>query len=75
MLEEGALSAPGGEVHDGLNHVHPLAGVAELVPPPEVVAGRFTGPLESWRGLGGRLYVLVKLRMKTFVKSSQLLML
>ena len=30
---------------------------------------------ESWRGLGGRLYVLVKLRMTTSVKSSQLLML
>src|SRR3954468_19346468 len=30
---------------------------------------------ESWRGLGGRLYVLVKLRMKASVKSGQPLML
>ena len=30
---------------------------------------------ETWRGLGGRLYVLVKLRMKASVKSTQLLML
>ena len=30
---------------------------------------------ESWRGLGARLYVLVKLRTKASVKSTQLLML
>ena len=38
VLEEGALSAPGGEVFYGLNLVHPLAGVAELGPTREVVA-------------------------------------
>ena len=32
VLEEGALSAPGGEVLYGLNLVHPFAGVAELGP-------------------------------------------
>ena len=47
MLEEGALSAPGGEVLNGLNLVHPLAGVAELGPPREVVAGRLVGPLDA----------------------------
>ena len=47
MLEEGALSAPGGEVFDGLNLVHPLAGVVELGPPREVVASRFAGPLDA----------------------------
>ena len=31
--------------------------------------------MESWRGLGSRLYVLVKLRTKTSLKSYQLLML
>ena len=39
VLEEGALSAPGSEVLYGLNLVHPLAGVAELGPMREVVAG------------------------------------
>ena len=46
-----------------------------------VQRARYTRPVsvgpcthkESWRGFGGRLYVLVKLRMKTSVKSSQLL--
>ena len=38
VLEEGALSAPGGEVLYGLNLVHPFAGVAELGPTREVVA-------------------------------------
>ena len=47
VLEEGALSAPGGEVLDGLNLVYPLAGVAELGPPREVVAGRLAGPLDA----------------------------
>ena len=47
MLEEGALSAPGSEVLDGLNLMHPLAGVAELGPPREVVAGRLVGPLDA----------------------------
>ena len=51
MLEEGALSAPGGEVLDGLNLVHPLARVAELGPPREVVAGRLVGPLDAEREL------------------------
>ena len=47
VLEEGALSAPGGEVLYGLNLVHPLAGVAELGPTREVVASRFAGPLDA----------------------------
>ena len=47
MLEEGAFSAPGGEVLDGLHLVHALAGVAELGPPREVVAGRLAGPLDA----------------------------
>ena len=47
VLKEGALSAPGGEVFDGLNLVHPLAGVAELGPTCEVVASRFAGPLDA----------------------------
>ena len=47
VLEEGALSAPGGEVLDGLDLVHPLAGVAELGPSREVVAGRLVGPLDA----------------------------
>ena len=58
VLEEGALSAPGGEVLDGLNLVHPLAGVAELGPPREVVTGRVIGPLDAegeLARLGGRL--------------------
>ena len=58
MLEEGALSAPGGEVFDGLNLVHPLAGVAELGPTREVVRVESVGPCmhkESCLGLGARL--------------------
>ena len=58
MLEEGALSAPGGEVLDGLHLVHALAGVAQLGPAREVVASRSVGPWthkESCRGLGARL--------------------
>ena len=47
VLEEGALSAPGGEVLDGLDLMHPLAGVVELGPPREVVAGRLIGPLDA----------------------------
>ena len=76
MLEEGAFSAPGGEVLYSLNVVHPFARIAELGPTREVVASLFARPLDAQgklAGLGGRLYVLVKLRMKTSVKSSQLL--
>ena len=47
MLEEGSLSAPGGEVLDGLDLMHSLAGVAELGPPREVVAGRLVRPLDA----------------------------
>ena len=47
MLEKGAISAPGDEVLDGLDLVHPLAGVAELGPSREVVAGRLVGPLDA----------------------------
>ena len=47
VLEEGALSAPGGEVLDGLDLMHSLAGVAELGPSREVVAGRLVGPLDA----------------------------
>ena len=45
MLEEGALSAPGGELLDSLHLVHALAGVPELAPAREVVACRLVGAL------------------------------
>ena len=38
MLEEGALSAPGSKVLDGLHLVHAFAGIAQLGPAREVVA-------------------------------------
>ena len=60
MLEEGALSAPGGEVFDGLHLVHPLAGVAELGPPREVVVSRFAGPLDAQGELAGLWRPLVR---------------
>src|SRR3954464_3883736 len=47
MLEEGAFSAPGGEVFDGLHLVHALAGVSELGPPREVVARGLVGALNA----------------------------
>src|SRR3954469_8360623 len=47
MLEEGAFSAPSGEVLDGLHLVHALAGVSELGPTREVVASRFVGALHA----------------------------
>ena len=53
MLEEGALSAPGGELFDGLNLVHPLAGVVELGPSREVVASRLGGALYAQGELSG----------------------
>ena len=53
VLEEGAFSAPGGEVLYGLNLVHTLAGVAELGPTCEVVASRFAGPLDAQGELAG----------------------
>ncbi len=46
VLEEGAFSASGCEVFDGLHLVHPLTGVAELGPTRQVVAS----------GLGWALY-------------------
>ena len=45
MLEEGAFSAPNGEVHDSLHLVHALAGVPDLAPTREVVACRLVGAL------------------------------
>ena len=79
VLEKGAFSAPGGEVLDSLHLVHALVGVPELAPAREVFTSLDSlGPCthkESWRGLRGRLYVLVKLRTKALVKSTQLLML
>ena len=53
MLEEGAFSAPGCEVLDGLHLVHALAGVAQLRPAREVVASRFAGPLDAQGELPG----------------------
>ena len=53
MLEEGAFSAPGGEVLYSLNLVHSLAGIAELGPTREVVASRFVGPLDTQGELSG----------------------
>src|SRR4051812_910645 len=47
VLEEGAFSAPGGEVLDGLHLVHALAGVSELGPTREVVASRLIGTLHA----------------------------
>ena len=38
VLEEGAFSAPGGEVLYSLNLVHPFVGIVELGPTREVVA-------------------------------------
>ena len=53
MLEEGALSAPGGEVLDGLHLVHAFAGIAQIGPAREIVASRFTGPLDAQGELAG----------------------
>ena len=77
MLEEGAFSAPGGEVLYSLNLVHPHAGIAELGPTREVVASRFIGPLYTQGELSGlgSPFVGAGMRMKASVKSSQLLML
>ena len=47
MLEEGALSAPGGEVLDSLHVVHALAGVPKLAPACEVVARPFIRALHA----------------------------
>ena len=47
VLEEGALSAPSGEVLDGLHLVHALAGVPEFAPAREVVASRLTRALHA----------------------------
>src|SRR3954463_8014452 len=47
MLEEGAFSAPGGEVLDGLHLVHALARVSKLGPTREVIASRFVGALHA----------------------------
>ena len=47
VLEEGAFSAPGCEVLDGLHLVHALAGVPELSPTCEVVASRLVRTLHA----------------------------
>ena len=47
VLEEGAFSAPGCEVLDGLHLVHALAGVLELSPTREVVASRLIRTLDA----------------------------
>ena len=47
MLEEGAFSAPGGEVLDSLHLVHALTRVPELGPTREVVASRLIGALHT----------------------------
>src|SRR3954465_14695422 len=47
VLEEGAFSAPGGEVLDGLHLVHALTGVSELGPPREVVVRGLVGALHA----------------------------
>ena len=47
VLEEGALSAPGSEVLDGLHLVHTLARVLQLGPAREVVASRLVGALDA----------------------------
>ena len=47
MLEEGAFSAPGSKVLDGLHLVHALAGVPELGPMREVIASRLVGALHA----------------------------
>ena len=47
MLEEGAFSAPGCEVLDGLHLVHALAGVPELSPMREVVASQLVRTLHA----------------------------
>ena len=78
VLEEGAFSAPGSELLDSLHLVHALVGVPEFAPAREVVASRLVRALHAQgelARLGGRLYVLVKLRMKASVKLTQLLML
>ena len=53
VLEEGAFSAPGGEVIDRLHLMHALAGVAQLGPAREIVASRFAGPLDAQGELSG----------------------
>ena len=51
VLEQGALSAPGCEVLYGLHLVHPFAGVAQLGPSRQVVAGGLGGTLDAQRKL------------------------
>ena len=60
MLEEGALSAPDGEVLDRLHLVHALAGIAQLGPAREVVASRFARPLDAQGELPGLGRLLVR---------------
>ena len=75
VLEVDALSAPGSEVFDGL--VHSLAGVVELGPSREVVAGRLIGPLDAEGELArlGKPLVGAGEVANASVKSTQLLML
>ena len=53
VLEEGAFSAPGCEVLDGLHLVHALARVTQLGPAREVVASRLIGALDTQGELAG----------------------
>ena len=53
MLEEGAFSAPGGEVLDCLHLVHAFARVAQLGLAREIVASRFAGPFDAQGELSG----------------------
>src|SRR4051812_26180791 len=62
VLEEGAFSAPGGEVLDGLHLMHALAGVSELGPMREVVASRFVGALHTQGELARLGRSLVRVR-------------
>ena len=59
VLEEGAFSAPDGEVLDGRHLVHTLTGVAQLGPAREIVASRFAGPLDAQGELSGLRRLLV----------------
>ena len=59
VVEEGALSAPGGELLDRLHLVHAFAGMAQLDPAREVVASRLRGPLDTQGELSGLGSLLV----------------
>ena len=60
MLEEGAFSALGCEVLDGLHLVHALTGVPKLGPMREVIASRLVGALHAQGELTGLGRTLVR---------------